>query len=119
MYKLVLIIFIALILSGCAKQYAVSPEKELTFEKKFEIKMNQCNTLKEKQETNDCKDDVILEQAISLDDISYCDYSSSIKATEFCKSLFYLDKAQKKEQDTFCNFITQETIKEICMSTSK
>jgi len=56
-----------------------------------------------------------LQQSISLDDVSYCDYSSSQESSELCNSLFYLDKAQKQKDTVFCGFITQETIKEICL----
>lgn len=114
MFKLIFLILL-LILSGCSQQIIVNPEDELTFEKKFEWEIKKCDLLKIKNEVKDCKDNILLQQAISLDDNSYCDYSSSIKAKELCNSLFYLDKAEKENNNVFCGFITHETIKEICL----
>lgn len=113
MYKQLLIILTLIFLTGCA-QNIVNPENELTFEKEFEIKIKSCNSLPLKEIKN-CKDNILLQQAISLDDAGYCEFSSSIKSSKLCDSLFYLDKAQKQKDKLFCGFITQETIKNICL----
>ncbi len=115
MQKIILMLILIIFLSACT-QKSINVEDQLTFEKKFEIEIKNCNLLKTDQEIKDCKDDILLQQAINLDDISYCDYSSSLKSTKLCNSLFYLDKAQKNKQTTFCNIIEDKTIKDICIN---
>lgn len=114
MYKQLLLLISLIFLAGCT-QNIVNPENELTFEKEFELKIKACDSLNSKEKIKECKDNILLQQAISLDSIDYCDYSSSTSSSELCSSLFYLDKAQKNNDKVFCGFITKEAIKEICL----
>jgi len=114
MYKQLLLILSLIFLIGCT-QNIVDPSNKLTFEKEFELKIKACDSLIYPEEITSCKDNILLQQATSLDDTTYCEYSSTPKAAELCNSLFYLDKAQKNKDKIFCGFITQETIKEICL----
>ena len=113
MYK-ILLILILIFLAGC-QQNLVNPKNEITFEKEFELKIKACDSLVLQEDATKCKDNILLQQAIYLDDNSYCDFSSTIKASELCNSIFYLDKAQKQNDNLFCEFITLETIKKICL----
>ena len=115
MQKIFLILISVIFLSACTEK-TINVEDQLTFEEKFELKIKNCNLLKTSIEINDCKDDILLQQAINLDDNSYCDFTSSLKAKKLCHSLFYLDKAQKNNQQSFCNLIEDITIKDICFN---
>lgn len=114
MYKQLLLILSLFLLVGCT-QNTVNPQNELTPEKEFEIKIRACEVLLSNEDITNCKDNILLQQAIFLDDTTYCESSSNLKASELCNSLFYLDKAQEQKDTIFCGFITQPKIKEICL----
>ena len=120
MKKLIFLLILLFFITACTFQKTLTyPESQLTFEEKFEIRMRDCNALATNLQIEDCKNDILIQQAISLDEVSYCNYSSTIKATEICKSLFYLDKAQKNNQPAFCRMIPNEVINNICINSVK
>ena len=120
MKKVIFILFLILFINACTLQKTLTyPEQQLTFEQQFELKMKSCNALINKQESLHCKDDILLQQAISLDEVTYCDYSSAQETKELCFSLFYLDKAQKNKNNAFCKFIENEVINNICINSVK
>jgi len=111
MYKPILLVFIVF-LTGCALQQPIILNG---FEEEFQIEISKCDLKNTKEEIVECRDNILLQQAMNLDDNTYCDYSSTTTITKFCYSLFYLEKAQTTQQSSFCKFIQHELIKETCL----
>jgi len=98
------VLLLALVfLSGC------SQEADMNSEEGFEKLMMDC------KDSVNCKDGVLIQYAINMDDISYCDSSSNLENKNLCASMFHYFKARKLDQKSQCNFIEDSVFKNLCL----
>jgi hypothetical protein len=113
MYKILMALALIFI-TGCAGVPPVNIDNQIDTNNIFGAAIKECELQGSLLEKKNCKDNVLLQQAISLDDETYCNFASTTISTSTCKDFFFLEKASSRKMSSFCGFINEPEMREIC-----